>query len=139
MRPQAVPVDDVAEVLAQFGLFGEEVVPVIAGLEAVAVEVIGDVDSGTRIAVLPPGSAGSGVLLHDGERNARLLEPDAGQHTRLAAADDDDVEALGTGEGPGPAGIGTLQVEFLENQWHVVLVDGFAGRPVEHLAHQVVG
>ncbi len=50
---QVVAVHHIAEVLAQLGLLGEEVVPVVAGFEAVTVEVIGHVDAGAGIGCSP--------------------------------------------------------------------------------------
>jgi hypothetical protein len=38
--------------------------------------------------------AGARVLLHDGETQAGLLEPDPGQHTQFTTADDDDAKVL---------------------------------------------
>ena len=54
----------------QFGLFGEEVRPLIGGLEAVAVEVVGHVDPRTGIRVLVPRAADARVLLDDGQISA---------------------------------------------------------------------
>ena len=94
VRPDAVLVHHAFEVGLQFGLFGEEVRPLVGRLEAVAVEVISDVDPRARVGVLVPGAADARVLLDDGERNAGLLEPDGGEQSRLAAADDDDGEVV---------------------------------------------
>ena len=91
--PQHVPADVVAvhdalEVALQLGLLGEEVRPRIRRLEAVAVEMVADVNPCTGIGVLPPCSADPGVLLDDRERNAGLLEPNSGQQPRFSASDD---------------------------------------------------
>ena len=91
------------EVRLQLGLLREELGPVVARLEAVAVEVVADVDAGARIGVLPPGAADAGVLLDDRERDAGLLEPDAGEQARLAAADHHDRERV-AGRGVGGRG-----------------------------------
>jgi hypothetical protein len=96
----SVPMHDAVEVRLQLGLLGEVLRPVVGRLEAVAVEMIPDVDARARIGVLPPGSAHSGVLLDDGVGNARLLHPDRGEEAGLAASDDDDGK-LGPGLGAG--------------------------------------
>ncbi|MDT5056506.1 MAG: hypothetical protein QOF66_4872 [Mycobacterium sp.] len=88
-----MPADVVAihrglEVGLQLGLLGEEVRPLIGRLEAVAVEVIADVNAGTGICVLPPRPADAGVLLDDGERDAGLFQPNARKQTGFPAADD---------------------------------------------------
>jgi hypothetical protein len=86
--PDPVLVHHRLEVGLELGLLGEELRPGIARLEAVAVEVVADVDPCPRVGVLPPGAADAGVLLDDGEGDAGLLQPDAGQQSRLPAADD---------------------------------------------------
>ena len=96
MVVQAVLGHQAGEVALQLGLFGEEVRPLVAGLEAVAVEVVGHVDARPGIAVLPPCSTRASVLLHDGERNVGLLQPNTGQDSRFAAADDDHRNLRGT-------------------------------------------
>ena len=68
--------------------------PVIGRFERVAVEVAADVDPSARVAVLPPGAAGTGVLLDDRERQARLRQADAGEQSGFAAPDDDDVRIV---------------------------------------------
>ena len=81
----AVLLEDPLEVRLELGLLGEELGPVVGGLEAVAVEVVADVDPGAGVAVLPPGAAGAGVLLDDDEREARLAaagSPRAGRTCR---------------------------------------------------------
>ena len=64
------------EVRLQLGLLREELGPVVARLEAVAVEVVADVDARARVGVLPPGAADARVLLDDRERDAGFLEAD---------------------------------------------------------------
>ena len=49
-----------------------------------------DIDAGARVPVLPPCAAGTGVLVDDGERQAGLLQADAGEDPGHAAADDQD-------------------------------------------------
>ena len=75
---------DRLEVALELGLPGEVLGPVVARLEAVAVEVVADVDPGPGIRVLPPGSAHAGVLLDDGEGDAGLLQPDRRPAVRTA-------------------------------------------------------
>src|SRR6202012_4627796 len=96
MVVQAVLGHHAGEVAPQLGLFGEEVRPLVAGLEAVAVEMVGHVDARSGIAVLPPGSTRTSVLLHDGERNVGLLQPNTGQDSRFAAPYDDHRHLRGT-------------------------------------------
>ena len=60
------------EVGLQLGLLREELGPVVGRLEAVAVEVVADVDVRARIGVLPPRASHTCVLLDDGERYAEL-------------------------------------------------------------------
>ena len=74
----------------QLGLLAVELAPVIGWLERIAVLVAADVDSCSRIAVLPPGAAGTRVLLDDDERQACLLKADAGKDPGHAATDDHD-------------------------------------------------
>ena len=88
----AVALHHVGEVALQLGLLREVLAPVVARLERVAVEVVADVDAAPGVGVLVPGAADAGVLLDDRERDARLLQPDAGEQPRLPAADDDDGE-----------------------------------------------
>ena len=104
----------------ELGLLGEELRPVVARLEAVAVEVVADVDPGARVGVLPPGAADPGVLLHDGEGDAGLLQPDAGQQSRLAAADDHDREGVPGRRVAGrldPAGVGARRAPSPPSAW----------------------
>ena len=132
-------VDHPTEVALQLGLFGKEMRPVIAGLEAVAVEVVGDVNTRTRIAVLPPRSTGAGVLLEDGERNVGLPQPNTRQDSGLAATDDDYRQlrgAIGIQRGR-PARIDTLEIHFLEEQRQVAVRHALAGRPVHHLPDEL--
>ena len=100
MVRDSVSMHDVFEVRLQLRLLGEILSPVVGRLEAVAVEMVSDVDACARIGVLPPGSADAGILLDDGVGNARLLQPDRGEQAGLAAADDDDGK-LGPGLGAG--------------------------------------
>ena len=62
----------------------------IGGLEGVAVLVAADVDAGAWVAVLPPRAARTGVLVHDGEGQAGLLQADAGEDPCHSAPDDQD-------------------------------------------------
>ncbi len=128
-----------AEVALQLGLFGEEMRPVIAGLEAVAVEVVGDVDARARIAVLPPCSTRAGVLLHDGERNVGLPQANTGQDSRFAAADDDHRHLRGAVgvQRSRPARIDALEVHLLGEQRQIVVGHAFADRPVHHFPDQL--
>ena len=95
MAADVVLVHHALEIRLQFGLFGEEVRPLIGRLEAVAVEVVGHVDPRAGVGVLVPGAADARVLLDDRERDAGLLEPDPRQQSRLTASDDDDGEVVG--------------------------------------------
>ena len=78
------------EVRPQLRLLAVVLAPEVGRLEGEAVLVAPDVDACPGVTVLPPGAAGPGVLVDDGEGQARLLEPDAGQDPAHAAADDDD-------------------------------------------------
>ena len=123
------------EVRLQLGLFGEEVRPLIGRLEAVAVEVVADVDPRAGIGVLVPGPADAGVLLDDRERDAGLLEPDARQQSRLPAADDDDREVVG-GRAPRPHEpcVAAVELHLLEQHRHVLVGYRLADQPLHHLA-----
>ena len=135
---QLVTAHHVAEIGRELGLLGEEVLPVVAGFEAVAVEVIGHVDASTGIAVLPPCSARAAVLLQDHERDPGLAETDPREQAGFAAPDDGDAEILRVGgvQRRGPARVGGVEVELFENERQVVLVHRFCGRPVQHLFDQ---
>ena len=139
MVVQAVFGHHAGEVAPQLGLFGEEVRPLVAGLEAVAVEVVGHVDARPGIAVLPPCSTRASVLLHDGERNVGLLQPNTGQDSRFAAADDDHRHLRGTVgvQRSRPARVDALEVHLLGEQRQVVVGHTFADRPVHHFPDEL--
>jgi hypothetical protein len=90
---------DVLEVGLDLRLLGEVLGPVVGGLERVAVEVVAHVDPAPGVGVLVPGAADTGVLLDDRVGDAGLLQPDAGQHARLAGTDHEDRQ-----RGPGLGG-----------------------------------
>ena len=136
VRSDAVLVHDGLEVALQLGLLGEELGPVVARLEAVAVEVVADVDSGPGVRVLPPSTADARVLLHDGERDAGFRQPDAGEQTRLPAPDDDDWEGCTSSwiaDGVDPAGIASVELHLLHQHGHVLVGDVLAHQPRHHL------
>ena len=113
------------EVALQLGLAGEELAPLVARLERVAVEVVADVDAAAGVGVLVPGAADAGVLLDDRERDARLLEPDAGEQARLAAADHDHGErrarAASSDAEVDLARVGAVELHLLEEHGHVLV------------------
>ena len=131
-----VAVHDVGEVGLQFRLAGEVLRPVIRRLEAVAVEVIAHVYPGAGIAVLPPGSAHTGVLLDHGVGDPGLLQPDCGQQAGLAAADHDDRE-VGACRRAGLqvviAGVVAVEFHFLEHHRYVLVGHLGDGDPIHHL------
>ncbi len=136
-----VPVHDVDEVLLELRLPGEVLAPVVGGLEGVAVEVAAHVDPRARVAVLPPRATRPGVGLEDGERQARLLEPDPGEQAGLAAADHDHGE-IGPDGGvdlvaPGDAiHVGVAERHLVEHHRDDVVGDLGAAREVHHLVEQ---
>ncbi len=134
------PVDDVFEVRLQFRLLCEELAPVVARLERVAVEVIADVDSGAGVRVLEPRASDAGVLLDDRERHSGFAESDSGEHSRLARADDDDWELRALGWvclQAHPSRIAAVEFEFLEHHRDVLVGNGLAHEPRHHLVHDL--
>ncbi len=137
-----VLVHDRGEVPLQLGLASEELGPVVARLEAVAVEVVAHVDPRAGVGVLPPGAADPGVLLEDGERDAGLLEPDAGEQTGLAAADHHHRKGLAVGVVTGrldPAGVPPVELHLLHQERDVLLGHLLAHQPAHHLVDQPGG
>ena len=139
VRRDVVFLHDALEIGVQLGLFGEEVRPVIGRLEAVAIEVISHVDARTGVGVLVPRAADARVLLHDGERNAGLLEPDPRQQAGFTASDHDDSEVLAGGLSRGVRRPGVAAVEFhlLEHHRDVFGRHRFANQPLHHLVQQL--
>ena len=139
VRRNVVFLHDALEIGVQLGLFGEEVRPVIGRLEAVAIEVISHVDPRTGVGVLVPRAADARVLLHDGERNAGLLEPDPGQQAGFTASDHDDSEVLAGGLRYRVRRPGVAAVEFhlLEHHRDVFGRHRFANQPLHHLVQQL--
>ena len=89
--PQSEVVEHLFEIGLQLGLLGVGPGPVV-GLERVGVEMRSHVDLGPRVTVVPPGTAGPGGLLEDGEgMNARLLELDRRGNAGEAGPDDGDL------------------------------------------------
>jgi hypothetical protein len=136
-----VPADVVAvhnrlEVGLQLGLLGEEVRPLIGRLEAVAVEVIADVDAGTRIGVLPPRPTDAGVLLDDRERDAGLFQPNARQEAGFPAADDHHRKVIGRGAPDRPS-VAAVELHLLEQHRHVLGRNRLANQPLHHLLQQL--
>ncbi len=136
MAADVVLVHHGLEVGLQFGLLGKEVRPLVGRLEAVAVEVISDVDAGTGIGVLPPGPADAGVLLDDRERDARLFQPNARQQTGFPAADDDHREVVGRGA-PDRSTVFAVEFHLLEQHRHVFGRNRLADQPLHHLLQQL--
>src|SRR4030095_6319922 len=62
--PQTGLVEHAREVAPQLGLLAVVLAPVVRGLEGVAVLMARHVDARAGIAVLPPGAARAGGLLH---------------------------------------------------------------------------
>ncbi len=139
VRRDVVLVHHALEIGLQLRLFGEEVRPVIGRLEAVAVEMITDVDPCAGVGVLVPGAPDPCVLLHDGERNAGFLEPDPRQQAGFTASDHDHFEVLAGGL-PHRArrpGVSTVELHFLEHHRHVLGRHLFAHQPLHHLVQQL--
>ena len=139
--PQHMAADVIAvhhglEVGLQLGLFGEEVRPLIGRLEAVAVEVISDVDPRPRIGVLPPRPADTGVLLDDRERDACLFEANARQQPRFPAADHDHREVVGRGATDRPT-VFAVELHLFEQHRHVFGWNRLAHQPLHHLQQQL--
>ena len=126
---------DVVEVLLQLRLAGEELRPVVGGFEAVAVEVITDVHPRAGIAVLPPGSADSGILFDDRERHPGLLEADRGEQAGLAGPDHDDTELAPrarVGTQWGIAGVAAVEAHLFEHHRHVLARHLRRDQPFHH-------
>ena len=137
-----VLVHDPLEVALQLGLLGVVLGPVVAGLEAVTVEVVADVDPGPGVGVLPPGAAHSGVLLHDGEGDAGLRQPDAGQQTGLPTPNDHHWEGgpvVWVASRLHPAGIATVELHLLHQERDVLGGDVLAHQPSHHLLEEFGG
>ena len=132
----AVTLHHIVEVVLQFGLAREELRPVVRGFEAVAVEMVADVHPGAGIAVLPPGSTHTGVLLDHGVGHASLVEPDRGQQAGLTGTDHDDRE-LGAGLRGGVqlalAGVAAVESHLLEHHRHVLVAHLTGDQPGHHL------
>src|ERR1017187_2139819 len=90
VRPQIVFLDNGGEILQQLGLLAIELAPVIGWLKGIAVLVTANIDSCSRVAVLPPCTTWTWVLLDDNERQTGLLEADAGKNPGHTASDDHD-------------------------------------------------
>ena len=103
-----------------------------------------DVDARAGVAVLPPGAAGTAVLLDDRERQSRLLQTDARQQAGLATPDDDHGRAGAhlVGDLVTPcdrAGVRTVEVKVLDEHRDDVLGYWPARQKRHHLVDQVVG
>ena len=136
MFGDTVAVHYVDEVVLQLGLAREELRPVVGRLEAVAVEVVPDIDPGAGIAVLPPGSANSGVLLDHRVGNPGLLESDRSQQPGLPGADHDHRKIRASpGGGPefGLARIAAVETHLLQHHRHVLVTDVAGDQPGHHL------
>ena len=128
------------EVGLQLGLLGEVLGPVVARLEAVAVEVVADVDAGAGVGVLPPGATHSRVLLDDGVGDARLFEPYGSQQAGLAAADDHDGERIasrGVRRRRLKTCVATVELHLLEQHRHVLLGHLLGDQELHHLVQQL--
>ena len=88
--PLAQPgsVRDLAVVVEDLGLVGQEVAPVWVALGGERVDRRGNVDREARVVVLPPGPANLVRLLEDRERDAAALHAEARRHPRDARPDD---------------------------------------------------
>ena len=136
MFGDTVAVHDIGEVVLQLGLTREEFRPVVGRLEAVAVEVVPDINPGAGIAVLPPGSAHSGVLLDHRVGNAGLLEPDRSQQPGLSGADHDHWKLRASarvGLEFGLAGVAAVESHLLQHHRHVLVTDVAGDQPGHHL------
>ena len=136
MAADVVLVHHSLEIRLQLRLFGEEVRPLIGRFEAVAVEVVGYVDSRAGIGVLVPGAADACVLLDDGERDARLLQPDPGQQSRLTASDDDDREGVGLPRRRHEPCVAAVELHLLEKHRHVLVGHRLTHQPIHHLVQE---
>ena len=135
VRLDPVADHDVVEVLLEFGLLRVVLGPVITGLERIAVEVVPDVDAGSRVTVLEPRAADTGVLLDDRVRNSRLLKTDAGQNSGLAGADHEYREPGEIGCGRRhrhPTLVDAIEHEFLAQHRKVFGRHFLATQPVHH-------
>jgi hypothetical protein len=103
--------------------------------------VAADVDARAGIAVVPPRTARSTVLLDDRERQAGLRKPYAGEQARFAATDDDGLRVLTHGLGDlvaprdGP-GVAAVEVQILEEHRHGVRGHFGAREERHHLAYE---
>ena len=139
LAAQVIAIGHAAEVLQQDRLGGEVLRPVVVGLKAVGVDVVGGVHPATRIGVLEPGAADVGVLVEDLVAHASLAEANAGEQAGHAGADDEDVHLRGAGlearRFPDRRlGIGLGQAELVAEKVGVALRDLRAGHKAHHPA-----
>jgi len=137
-----VTLDERAEILEQLVALREVLAPALVGLERIRIEVVGDIDTAARVAVLVPRATDGVVLLDDRERDARLLESQTLQESRHPGADHKHTKpfAYGFGHGPAPARlarIDAIEREFLEHDRDVVVRHALAGDEAHHLPHGV--
>ena len=116
----------------------------IGGLEGIAVLVAADVDTGAGVAVLPPRATRTGVLVHDREGQAGLLQADAGEDPSHSAADDQDrgvlLDLARDLVTPGNrAGVATRELQVVEEQPCEGTVHGPAPEEGHHLLQHVTG
>ena len=88
---QIVFVGDALEIIPELVALGEEVRPVVIGLEGVGIKMVRRIDAAAGIDVLVPGAADGVVLLQDDEGDAGLLQLNPGIKPGHAGADDDDL------------------------------------------------
>ncbi len=140
---QIVAVGDATEIVQQNRLGGEVLRPVVVGLEAVGVDVVGAIHPAAGIGVLQPGPANIGVLLDDLEVDAGLAEADSGQKARHARPNHQHMHAPGRFLELGrlPMGVlaGCAQRQFVGQKLRIALWDIRAGHKAHHPAHQVAG
>jgi hypothetical protein len=142
----AVVVGRAFEVIPEFAALREQHRPVMIGGEGIRIEVIGRVDAAAGIGVLVPGAAHGGILFHDGERDAGLLQANGGAEAGHARADDEHAEVRRRRE------IGLRRIDaggieqgrfvrrrgqFDAHHANVFLTQGFTGGDGQHLVQQL--
>ena len=138
----AVLVHHRLEVGLQLGLAGEELTPVVTRFEAVAVEVVANVDPSAGIGVLPPGAPDPVVLLDDGVGQPRFLHTDRGEQPRHPTTDDHHGQASsrsGVGHRSRRTRIGAVEFHLLEQHPDVLVGHVLAHQPVHHRLEHLGG
>ena len=129
------------DVRIDLGAAGVVVRPIRIGREGIRIEVVGNVDTQVGVGVLEPGAADIGVLVEDGVRDARLLEPNRRAEAAEAGADDADVEFVESARGgrvlpdESPRVV-SVEIRFFDHELHVLGLDLLPGAEVHDAVQQ---